>query len=142
MPKLIIFDSDGTLTPLRGSATGPFSFELLPGVVEKCAELRAQGHVLAIASNQSRRRSRGEVVQQLRWTQRTIGASTIRWAASARCKPSPAMLLEIAQQFNVQPADVLFVGDWETDKQAAESAGCGFAWSTEFFKGEEKCRRK
>jgi len=139
---IIIFDADGTLTPLRGSATGPFSFELLPGVAEKCAEMRAAGHILAIASNQSRRRPRSDVVQQLRWTQRQIGAATIRWAASKRCKPAPAMLLEICKQFNAHPADELFVGDWETDRQAAEAAGCSFAWANEFFKEGKQCPRK
>ena len=133
MQKLIIFDADGTLTPMRGAAAGPFAFELLPGVAEKCAQLRARGVTLAIASNQSRRRPRAEIVQQLRWTQAQIGATTLRWAASPRCKPSPAMLLEIARQFNVQPADALFVGDWETDRQAAENAGCRFAWANKFF---------
>ena len=30
---------------------------------------------------------------------------------------------------------MLFVGDRETDRQAAEAAGCRFAWAEEFFTG-------
>lgn len=134
--KLIIFDADGTLSPMRGTSLGPFTFELLPRVAAKCAALRERGVVLAIASNQSKKRSRAEIVQQLRWTQRAIGATTIRWAASPRCKPSPAMLLEICRQFGVAPADALFVGDWETDRLAAEAGGLAFAWAAEFFDKE------
>ena len=55
MPKLYLFDADGTLTPLRGSSVAEFSFELLPGVAEKCADLR-KGNYLAIVSNQSEKR--------------------------------------------------------------------------------------
>ena len=33
--------------------------------------------------------------------------------------------------------DTLFVGDRETDRQAAEATGCDFAWAHEFFGGEE-----
>jgi phosphoglycolate phosphatase-like HAD superfamily hydrolase len=40
--------------------------------------------------------------------------------------PSPAMLLAIAHHLQVEPAACLYVGDKETDRQAAESAGMLF----------------
>jgi HAD superfamily hydrolase (TIGR01662 family) len=134
--RLVILDADGTLTPLRAGACGKFEARLLPGVTEACARLREQGVILAIASNQSARRSRAEIVAQLRWTQIMIGAAVVRWAASRRrCKPRPAMLLELMRRFDCDADEVVFVGDWETDRQAAEAAGVCFAWADEFFGG-------
>jgi phosphoglycolate phosphatase-like HAD superfamily hydrolase len=43
--------------------------------------------------------------------------------------PAPAMLLAIAHSLQVEPADCLYVGDEETDRQAAEAAGMLFEWS-------------
>lgn len=40
--------------------------------------------------------------------------------------PAPAMLLAIANTLRVEPADCLYVGDKERDRQAAESAGMPF----------------
>jgi HAD superfamily hydrolase (TIGR01662 family) len=48
-------------------------------------------------------------------------------------KPSPGMLLDIMATTDVSPSKTLMVGDQETDKQAAEAAGCDFAWAHEFF---------
>ena len=40
--------------------------------------------------------------------------------------PAPAMLLAIAHNLQVEPADCLYIGDEETDRQAAETAGMPF----------------
>lgn len=134
MARLVIFDADGTLTPQRPTATAPAILELLPGGTAECAKLRGLGVVLAIASNQSPKRSRGEIVRQLRWTAREIGATTIRWATTpARRKPRAAMLLEICRELGIPAENALFVGDQATDEQAAQAVGMGFAWANEFF---------
>lgn len=135
--KLVIFDADGTLTPLRGSSLGPFNPVLMPNVAVKCAALLAAGATLGVASNQSSRRPKSEIISQMRWTQRQIGAATIRWSQGKRCKPSPAMLNEIMRQFNAVPTDTIFIGDWDTDRQAAEAAGVAFAFAKDFFKWED-----
>ena len=146
MTCLVIFDADGTLTPLRGGSTGAFERRLLPGVAEKCARLRANGVTLAIISNQggadpdrADRRSIGAVLAQLRWTAAAVGADTFRFAVKhgARYKPSPAMLLEVMREVGASPEDVLYVGDWESDEEAARAAGVEFAWADEFFKRGE-----
>ena len=52
---LYIFDKDNTLCRSKSGQKFINSVadqELIPGVAEKCAELRAQGHTLAVASNQ------------------------------------------------------------------------------------------
>lgn len=133
--KLVIFDADGTLTPQRDGSCGPFEQRLLPGVAEKCAELRAGGAVFGIASNQSTRRPAEEVNAQLEWTAEQIGvAPEMAWCAMGMCrKPDPGVLLEIMRLANIAPERTLFVGDQDTDRQAAENAGCDFAWSGEYF---------
>jgi HAD superfamily hydrolase (TIGR01662 family) len=136
--QLIIFDADGTLTPLRGSATGPFAFVTLPGVRETCAQLREQGITLAIASNQSPKRHTRVIMEQLTWTCGAIGIKNLKdlylmWATGGARKPSPHMLLALMKRYNATPANTLFVGDWETDKQAAEAAGVDFEWAKDFF---------
>jgi len=132
--KLVIFDLDGTLTPYRPGSTGLWEAKLLPGVSEKCEELRCRGVTLAIASNQSSRRPRSEVVAHLTWARRAIGARCVRWSTTpGRRKPAPAMILEIMRALGVSPSETLFVGDQESDRQAAESAGVRFTWASEFF---------
>ncbi len=140
--KIVIMDVDGTLTPYRLGSTAPFARVLLPGVVERCADLRAAGVVLALCSNQGgARRNRpagrlsiGAVHAHLRWVQRTVGATKYWFATTgARKKPAPTMLQEIAEYFGVTPADMLSVGDAESDAEAAQAFGCDFVYAKDFF---------
>lgn len=138
---LVIFDVDGTLTPQRPTSRSPFERTLLPGVAEKYAELRRQGHVLALASNQGGARvgrdgrlTFGAVHAHLRWLCQEIGASTYRFATKPpRGKPSPAMLLELIAELNASLDEACFVGDAASDKSAANAAGIRFILANEFF---------
>ena len=136
---LIILDLDGTLTPQRPSSTAPFEHRLLPAVREKCAELRGEGHTLAIATNQGGLRKGlepSQVFGTLDWLVGTLGIGTYRVADGRdpeRKKPAPGMLMELIEYYNSAPDQTVFVGDAETDRLAAEAAGCGFEWASEFF---------
>ena len=144
---LYILDADGTLTAQRGGSAGPFEQTLLPGVAQKCAALREQGHVLSLASNQGGarwdkdgRRTIGAVHAQLRWTARAIGAVAYKFAvnkANGRYKPSPAMLIELMRELGFDADETIFIGDQETDRQAAEAACVRFIWADKFFGGIE-----
>ena len=134
--KLYIFDADGTLTPQRDGSCGVFAYEPLPGVAEKCTTLYLAGAMLAIASNQSAKRPVIDIRYQMTWTswRLYIPMTFVLWAHTDEWrKPKPTMLLELIKTANVTPSDVLFVGDQETDKQAAEAAGVDFAWAKDFF---------
>lgn len=48
-------------------------------------------------------------------------------------KPDPGMLLQAMAFACATPAETLMVGDMESDRLAAEAAGCAFAWADEFF---------
>ena len=41
-------------------------------------------------------------------------------------KPNAGMLLDAAEHFQTQPRDMLYIGDMETDHQAAVAAGCHY----------------
>ena len=138
----IIFDLDGTLTPQRPASNSPFSHILLPNVREKLTELRAAGCRFAIASNQGgakrnkpNRLTVGAILAQMGWARHELGIDIIRFAISDNYKkPNPAMLLEICREWNISPTDAVFVGDAETDRQAAFAAGIKFIYAKEFFK--------
>lgn len=48
-------------------------------------------------------------------------------------KPMPGMLTRIMAWYDVPPSRTLFVGNADTDQQAANNAGCLFQWESEFF---------
>jgi D-glycero-D-manno-heptose 1,7-bisphosphate phosphatase len=48
-------------------------------------------------------------------------------------KPNPGMLLQALEDANLRPEDAFFVGDKDTDRQAAENAGMRFFWADQFF---------
>ena len=48
-------------------------------------------------------------------------------------KPAPGMLHRILERTGVPAARALFVGDLETDREAARRAGMPFRWAHEFF---------
>ena len=136
---LFVFDADGTLTPSLAGSCGEFSFTLLPGVGQKCAELQAADHTLAIASNQSKDRDIAAILAQLTWTANRLDIFPlyVRYTNStARRKPKPDMILELIEASGYPAADTVFVGDQETDRQAAKAAGVTFFWAEDFFKEE------
>ena len=144
--KLAIFDLDGTLSPQRPYSTAPFQRILLPAVSAKLSVLKQQGVFLAVATNQGgagrqrvKRLSMGAVQSHLHWLRHELGLHTVRFATSAvRKKPNPVMLMELMSQFSAAPHETLFVGDAETDQQAAAAAGIPFVYAEKFFDyGEE-----
>lgn len=157
MAKLFIFDKDGTLVGGIGNrpANTPGEQRPLPGVIEKLAELRASGHMIALASNQGGVAwgyiSYGMACDLMRDAAEKIGgahyttfcpydpkaASKFPDGFYARDhytrKPQPGMIQECLDHFEVLPEEVVYIGDQESDKQAAEAAGVHFEWAADFF---------
>jgi len=134
---------------------------MILGVVGKCKQLRMQGHTLAIASNQGGVSLGLCTLQDAKDRVYTV-AQEIGAAQWEMCiyhenakpdlptallhnpsdgivtrafyrKPAPGMLLAIMLLCEFQPADTLFVGDMDTDRQAAANAGVRFEWAKDFF---------
>jgi D-glycero-D-manno-heptose 1,7-bisphosphate phosphatase len=149
---LYIFDKDGTLiAPLPGRpANSPEEQIVMDGVLEKLEELRQEGHTLAIASNQGGvafgYMSAAEAVAVMRDAATKTGI--MYWSVCPhhpdgtierlskdcyRRKPNPGMLKGLMENTGFPKALTVFVGDQESDRQAAEAAGVEFRWADEFF---------
>lgn len=154
---LIIFDKDGTLIASCGKrpANIPAEQVPLPGVIAKLAALRTAGHTLAIASNQGGVAwgflSEAEAQALVKDAAHKVGGVDF-WrcccydpraasrnpaspfaCSSPRRKPASGMLRELMRAASCGPDQTLMVGDQESDRQAAEAAGCRFAWATDFL---------
>lgn len=155
---LYIFDKDNTLIyPIDHRPANVIGEQIpMPGVIDKLAELRAAGHQIAIATNQggvawgliSRAQAyllahdAGEKVGGVDavavccYDPKAAGrhGAVKRYARdSIRRKPRPGMLLDLMKRLGYVPSETLFVGDSETDEQAALAAGVRFIHATEFF---------
>ncbi|MGQ0708389.1 MAG: HAD family hydrolase [Rhodoferax sp.] len=93
---------------------------LFEGVVPLLHELRARGVLLAVATGKSRRGL--DVALRAVELQGLFDSS--RTADETASKPHPQMLLELMEEFSLQPRQVLMVGDTTHDLEMAQRAGC------------------
>ncbi len=154
-----IFDKDGTLTQSikgDGFANSVEDQELIPGVTEKLAEIREAdpNAQFLIASNQG-----GVAFGYLTFEEANAmcqkAIADINGSLSVFCpehpegtvapynvssqyrKPSPGMILYLMAELDADPNAVVYIGDRDTDRQAAAAAGISFEWANEFFDREE-----
>ncbi|HRI75535.1 MAG TPA: HAD-IIIA family hydrolase [Alphaproteobacteria bacterium] len=155
--KAVIFDRDATLNRttqiLRaGQAAGdktdgyvlaPHELELFPAVKPALVALRALG-VLPFVFTQQNCIGKGLVsaddvaaihahMNGILGTAAAIEKFYLAWSVpgqpeDARAKPSPAMILEMMQEYALKPADVLAAGDSMRDYKSARAAGVDFVW--------------
>lgn len=155
--KLYIFDKDGCLAKSvagkNGKTHAPNRLDeqdYFDDVESKCNQLIQEGHVLAVASNQGGVAfgifPADEAELLVRAAAEYIGALAYRvcmYHPQGRVapynvdhrnrKPAPGMLIELMAELGFSPDQTVMVGDWDSDKQAAEAAGCQFIWAHEFF---------
>jgi histidinol-phosphate phosphatase family protein len=153
--KLYVFDADGTLrgctVPGQPCPNRAGEWELLPGVRERLSRIKwdeRAGPHFAVASNQGGV-GLGYFKEE---TARALLADTARAAfcveppagaievcthaprAGCACrKPKGGMLVTLMRRFGARPDETLYVGDMETDRDAARAAGVGFMWAKDFF---------
>lgn len=159
--RLVIFDKDGTLVKgvvgKNGKSHCPDTLETqeyFDDVESKCAELVRGGAILAVASNQGGVAfsilTSDEADLLVRAATEYIGGLAYRvsfyhpngkvapWNQDHRTrKPHPGMIEELMLQFNVTPEQTVMIGDWLSDKEAAENAGCSFEWAHTFFNRDD-----
>jgi D-glycero-D-manno-heptose 1,7-bisphosphate phosphatase len=144
-PRAIFFDRDGVINAriLGGYVRHWNEFELLPGVIETLREIKRQGYLAIIITNQ---RGVGmglmseaqlqEVHEELqRAMEREAGVRfddiifcTDADKNSTRRKPSPAMLLEAAEKWNIDLVHSWMIGDSMSDIEAGQRAGTKTAY--------------
>lgn len=154
--QLVIFDADDTLrrtlVPGQPCPRAPHEWELIPGVANRLRSMQwardADGPWLGVASNQDQI-AYGHLSEQMaRSLLRTMISDATGHvppdAAIQLCphaleipcdcrKPAPGMLLLIMRHYGVTPGATLFVGNADSDREAARRAGTSFAHPRDFF---------
>ena len=140
MQRAVFLDRDGVLNRapvLQGKPYPPASvadLEILPGVVEACAALRAAGFVLVVVTNQpdvARGTQQREIVEAINQVLRAhVPVDDIRVCYhddQDRCtcrKPSPGLLLQAAEDWQIDISVSFIIGDRWRDIEAGRRAGC------------------
>ena len=141
MPKRAVFlDRDGVLNRAFVRSGKPYppdtleQLEILPGVAQALARLRAAGFLNVVVTNQpdvASGKQRIEVVEAMHARLRNqlpLDAVKTCWHVDGdRCacrKPKPGMLLEAARELDIDLARSCMVGDRWRDVGAAQAAGC------------------
>lgn len=154
--QLFIFDADDTLrrtcVPGQPCPHGPGEWELMPGVRETLARYNWRSGRLrvGIASNQDHvgyglitettaRRLLQEMVSaafgHVHPAPRIELCPHSRGGPGACWKPHPAMLLSIMAHFRMPPHRAVFIGNCDSDREAAHAARIAFLWRDDFFTG-------
>jgi D-glycero-D-manno-heptose 1,7-bisphosphate phosphatase len=153
--RLFIFDADDTLrrtvVPGRPCPWHSDDWELIPGVQQVLSGQRWNqpgGPLFGIASNQDHVGYGHLSFQAARDLLRDLARAAAgivppdealqlcphRLEIPCRCrKPEPGMLEAIMAHYNVLPSQTVFVGNHETDCEAARRAQTGFTLAADFF---------
>jgi D-glycero-D-manno-heptose 1,7-bisphosphate phosphatase len=143
--RAIFFDRDGVINAriLGGYVRHWNEFELLPGVVETLREIKRRGYLAIIITNQRGVglgiMSEANLTQVHNEMQRAMEQKAgVRFDDIIFCtdtddslgrrKPSPAMLLEAAEKWNIDLANSWMIGDSMSDIEAGERAGTKTAY--------------
>jgi D-glycero-D-manno-heptose 1,7-bisphosphate phosphatase len=140
--RAVFLDRDGVINRAITRDGLPFppmsmaDFEILPGVPEACAKLKAAGFLLVVATNQPDV-GRGIVPRELvesmhAQMQKVISVDRIevcyhpgRGASDCDCrKPKPGMLFNAAKALEIDLTQSWMVGDRWRDIDCGHAAGC------------------
>ncbi len=133
----------------------------IPGVVEKLANLKAAGLEIALATNRGGVAFGYTTLEEAQalveeaaemcgipeakfylcpYHARARGPRSVaRFAREHDCrKPNPGMLLEALEEFGLTAAEAFYVGDMESDREAAANARMDFYPAAEFFSRDER----
>ena len=138
--RAVFIDRDGVINEnvqRDGRAVAPTrveDFRFLPGVEDAAARLKAAGFVLVVVTNQpdiATGRTSRDVVQAMNDNvRRRLPVDDIKMcphvdADACGCrKPKPGMLIEAAQEHDIDLSHSFMVGDRWRDIGAGEAAGC------------------
>jgi len=147
--KAVLLDYDGTLRESTGDypyPVKPGDVKVIPGVAEKLMDYIRQGYMLLGISNQSGI-GKGvltddEVQACFEETHKQIGIQIYTQYCphkvppiSCYCrKPQSGMGVNLIEQFKLNPAQCIMVGDQTTDKTFAKRLGFQFEFAHKFFK--------
>lgn len=139
-PALVILDRDGTINVAAAEGAyivDPEAVALLPGAATAIARLNRAGIPVAVATNQrcialglatsaDVASVHARITELLAESGAWIDAWFVCPHAIAECdcrKPAPGLLTQAIAEFAVEPAQVVMIGDRESDVTAATRAG-------------------
>lgn len=144
--RAVFLDKDGTIIENVPYNVDPEKIRLSPGAAEGLARLQRAGYLLFVVSNQAGvargyfpESSLQAVEERLRALLSAVGVSLAGFtycphhpegsvegfALACDCrKPAPGMILRLAAEHGIDPADSWMVGDILDDVQAGRAAGC------------------
>ena len=141
MKRAVFLDRDGVIHRAVVRDGKPYppatvaEFELLPGVVEACAELKAAGFLLVVATNQpdvgrgTQQRAEVEAMHAQMCAALPLDRVEVCYdpgqgAPSAFRKPAAGMLLRAARALDIDLAQSWMIGDRWRDIDCGTAAGC------------------
>jgi len=140
--RAVFLDRDGVINRALVREEKPYApthfseFEILPGVAEACATLKAAGFLLIVATNQpdvGRGTLKQEVVEEIHrfmCGQLPIDRVEVCYhpgqgLSNCECrKPKPGLLLQAARELGIDLAQSWMVGDRWRDIDCGHAAGC------------------
>ncbi len=140
--QIVFLDRDGVINRAIERDGKPYpprtlaDFEILPGVPEACAKLKAAGFLLVVATNQpdvgrgTLEQSAVEKIHAWLMTQLPIERVEVCYhpgQGQSHCdcrKPKPGMLLRAARDLKADLAKCWMVGDRWRDVDCGHAAGC------------------
>lgn len=159
--KALFLDLDHTLIrPLEGRTfpKDKYDWEFVPGMIERVTPYVADGQKVILITNQGGveagfqteaevKHKLGFVLSDLIWNIGNIDKVPYelrhKQVAYYYCttnnkshpdrKPNPGMILTAAKEHDIELASSLFVGDMDTDREAAEAAGVPYCHVADFL---------
>ena len=144
---LIMFDKDGTLTKTKSGNHCPNTPDDMEVMYDTgyflIPNLFGTDTRIVICSNQLGV-SKGYMSKEDAWAVLNASAElfNVNFDAAYMAfnddemrKPRPGMLNAAMKKFGIEPDRACYIGDMETDREAAENAGCDFYYAKDFFGG-------
>ncbi len=151
--KALFLDRDGVINVDHGYVSDPKNFEFISDVFDVVKRFADDGFLIVVITNQSGI-GRGyydeaQFQQLTHWMNQEFIKHGVNIAAVKFCphhpekalpeylcschcrKPQPGMILEAISELDIDPAQSIFVGDKESDMQAARSANVQFKYLVE-----------
>lgn len=148
--KAIFLDRDGTINVYKGFLTKPEDFELIPGVAEAIRQINHSGYLAVVVSNQpviargdcsfDELRTIHNKMETLLGKEKAFidaiyycphhpdkgfGGERPEYKFDCDCrKPKPGLLLQAAEEWNIELAASYMIGDSDRDIEAGQAAGC------------------
>ena len=154
MVRILFLDRDGTLnrSPDGRPPNDACEVELMTNVTSTLIHYVTEGWRLVIVTNQGGV-AFGYLSEDEAWAihQTVLDRLPVPVDASYLCphhpmgnvppynvecprrKPKPGAILDALARFGARAPDCLFVGDMESDRQAAVAANVSFCWAQDFF---------